>query len=83
MYMFSKKASLEFEGVKSINSTTYLSEMLKKLEEPPPPMNALEVEARDLVKSRLNLVTEELRQLLEEKNKEKKEARKQLQGRKS
>ena len=36
MYMFSKKASLEFEGVKSINSTTYLSEMLKKLEEPPP-----------------------------------------------
>ena len=79
MYMFSKKASLEFEGVKSINSTTYLSEMLKKIEEPPP-VNALEVEARDLVKSRLNLVTEELRQLREEKNKEKKEATKQLQG---
>ena len=81
MYMFSKKASLEFEGVKSINSTTYLSEMLKKLEEPAP-VNALEVEAIDLVKSRLNLVTEEIRQLREKKNKEKKEATKQLQGRK-
>ena len=45
MYMFSKKASLEFEGIKSINSTAYLSEMLKKLEDPPP-LNALEVEGQ-------------------------------------
>ena len=45
-------------------------------------MNSLEVEARDLVKARLDLVTEELKQLQEEKNKEKKEATKQLQGRK-
>ena len=60
VFMFSKHASLEFDGVKSINSTVYLSEMLKKLEVPPP-VNALEVEARDLVKSRLDLVvTEEL-----------------------
>ena len=35
MYMFSKKAYLEFEGIKSINNTAYLSEILKKLEEPP------------------------------------------------
>ena len=62
VYMFSKKESLEFEGIKSINSTVYLSEMLKKVEEPPP-VNALEVEARDLVKYRLELVFEELRQL--------------------
>ena len=82
VYMFSKKASLEFEEVKSINNTTYLSEMLKKLEEQPP-VNALEVEKRNLLKARLNLVTEELRQLRDEKNKEKKEAKKQLQGRKS
>ena len=55
--------------------------MLKKLEEPPP-VNALEVEERDIVKARLDLVTEELRQLREEKNKKKKEATKQLQGKK-
>ena len=38
--MFSKKASMEFFGVKSINSTAYLSEILKKLEVPPP-VNAI------------------------------------------
>ena len=69
--MFSKKASLEFEGVKSINSTTYLSEMLKKLEEPPH-VNSLEVEARDLVTARLDLVTEELRQLRKERTRKRK-----------
>ena len=63
VFMFSKKESLEFEGIKWINNTAYLSEMLKKLEEPPP-VNALEVEARDLVKARLELVSEELIQLL-------------------
>ena len=52
VFMFSKKASLEFEGVKSINITAYPSEMIKKLEVPPL-VNALEVEARDLVKARL------------------------------
>ena len=62
VFMFSKKSSLEFDGIKSINSTAYLSKMLKKLEEPPP-VNALEVEARDLVKARLELISEELRQL--------------------
>ena len=40
VYMFSKKASLGFEGIKTINSTAYLTEMLKKLEDPPP-VNAL------------------------------------------
>ena len=69
VFMFSKKTSLEFEGVKSINSTAYLSEMLKKLEVPPP-VNTLEVEARDLVKARLDLVTEELKQLHEEESEE-------------
>ena len=66
VYMFSKKAALDFEGVKTINSTAYLTEMLKKLEDPPP-VNALEVEARDLVKARLELITEELRQLRAER----------------
>ena len=81
VFMFSKKASLEFEGVKSINSTAYLSEMLKNLEVPPP-VNTLEVEVRDLVKARLDLVTEELKQIHHDKLKKKKEASKQLQGRK-
>ena len=62
MFMFSKKASLEFDGVKSINNTAYPSEILKKLEVTPH-VNALEVEARDLVKARLDLVSEELKQL--------------------
>ena len=57
VYMFSRKASLAFEGIKTINSTAYLSEMLKKLEDPPS-VNALEVEASDLVKSRLELISE-------------------------
>ena len=35
VFMFSKKTSLEFERVKSINNTVYVSEMLKKLEVPP------------------------------------------------
>ena len=60
--MFSKKASLNFKGIKTINNTAYLTEMLKKLEDPPP-VNALEVEARDLVKARLALISEEMRQL--------------------
>ena len=81
MFVFSKKASLEFDGVNSINSTIYLSKMLKKLEVPPP-VNALEVEARDLVKARLDLVTKELKQLHQDKLKKKREAFKQLQGRK-
>ena len=81
VYMFSKKSFLEFEGIKSINSTTYLSEMLKKLEEPPL-VNALEVEARDLVKAILELVSEELRQLRDKESKKKKDASKKLQGRK-
>ena len=79
--MFSKKASLEFEGIKTINSTAYLSEMLKKLEDPPPE-NALEVEARDLIKARLDLITEELRQLRAERSKKGKESAKQMQSRK-
>ena len=66
VYMFSKKASLDFEGIKTINSTVYLTEMLKKLEDPPP-VNALEVEARDLVKDILELISEELRQLKAER----------------
>ena len=81
VFMFSKKASLEFDGIKSINNIAYLSEMLKKLEEPPP-VNALEVEARDLVKARFELVSEELRQLRAEERKKRKEASKQLQGKK-
>ena len=77
--MFSKKASLEFEGIKTINSTAYLSKMLKKLEDPPP-VNALEVEARDLVKARLELISEELRQLRAERSKKGKEVAKQMQA---
>ena len=49
--------------------------MLKKLEDPPP-MNALEVESRDLVKARLDLISEELRQLRDERSKKGKEVRK-------
>ena len=81
VYMFSKKASLSFEGIASINSTAYLTEMLKKLEDPPP-VNALEVEARDLVKARLELITEELRQLRAERLKKAKESAKQVQVKK-
>ena len=81
VYMFSKKASLSFEGIATINSTAYLTEMLKKLEDPPP-VNALEVEARDLVKARLELITEELRQLRAERLKKAKESAKQVQVRK-
>ena len=81
VYMFSKKASLEFEGIKSINSTAYLSELLKKLEDPPP-VNALEVEARDLVKARLEAKTKELRQIKAERLQKAKESAKQMQGRK-
>ena len=81
VYMFSKKAALDFEGVKTINSTAYLTEMLKKLEDPPP-VNALEVEARDLVKARLNSITEELRQLRAERMKKAKESARQVQVRK-
>ena len=81
VYMFSKKASLEFEEIKSINSTAYLSEMLKKLKDPPH-VNALEVEAKDLIKDRLELISEELRQLRAERSKKGKEALKQMQGRK-
>ena len=81
VFMFLKKASLEFEGVKSINNTAYLSKMLKKLEVPPP-VNTLEVESRDIVKDRLDLVTEELKQLHQDELKKKKEASKQLQGKK-
>ena len=81
MYMFSKKASQEFVGVRTIKSTVYLSEMLKKLEDPPL-VNALEVEARDLVKAILELISEELRQLREERSKKAKEIAKQMQARK-
>ena len=55
--------------------------MLKKLEDPPP-VNALEVEARDLVKARLDLISEELRQLRAERSKKGKEIAKQMQARK-
>ena len=81
MYMFSKKASLDFEGIKTINSTAYMTEMLKKLDDPPP-FNALEVEAKDLVKVRLNLITEEPRQLRAERMKKAKESARQVQVRK-
>ena len=81
VFIFSKQASLEFDIVKSINNIAKLSEMLKKLEVPPL-VNVLEVEARDLVKARLDLVTEELKQLRQDELKKKREASKQLQGRK-
>ena len=81
VYMFSKKASLDFEGIKTLNSTAYLTELLKKLDDPPP-VNALEVEARDLVKARLELITEELRQLRAERLRKAKESAKQVQVRK-
>ena len=55
--------------------------MLKKLEDPPP-VNALEVEARDLVKARLELISEELRQLRAERMKKAKESAKQVQVKK-
>ena len=81
VYMFSKKASLDFEGIQTLNSTAYLTELLKKLDDPPP-VNALEVEARDLVKARLELITEELRQLRAERLRKAKESAKQVQVRK-
>ena len=68
-----------FEGVASINNTAYLIELLKK-PEVSPLVNTLEVEARDLVKERLDLVTEELKQIHKEDLKRKKEASKQLQS---
>ena len=71
VFMFYKKASLEFDGVKSINNTAYLSKMLKKLEVSPL-VNIREVESRDLVKARFDLVTEELKQLRQDKMKKKK-----------
>ena len=77
VFIFSKKASLEFEGVNSMKNIVYLSEMLKKLEVPPH-VNTLEVEAIDLVKARLDLVTEEMKQLYREELQKKKEASKQL-----
>ena len=81
VYMFSKKASLGFEGTNIINNTSYLTEMLKNLEDPPP-VNALEVEARDLVKAILELISEELRQLRAERKKKAKESSKQVQVKK-
>ena len=80
--MFSKKTSLEFEGVASINRTAYLTEMLKELEVPPH-VKPLEVEARDLVKARLEVVMEELRKLHQETQERKKEASQQHQSRRS
>ena len=50
--------------------------MLKNLEEPPP-VDSLEVESRDLVKARLDLVIEEPRQLHLERLAKKKESLKQ------
>ncbi|KAL8120179.1 hypothetical protein AgCh_017355 [Apium graveolens] len=47
-----RKVSLEFEAIFKINSVSYLNELLKNLEDPPSE-NTLEVEARDVVKSRL------------------------------
>ena len=55
--------------------------MLKNLEEPHH-VNALEVEARDLVKARLDLVSEELKQHYLERLAKRKEDSRQLQGRK-
>ena len=81
VYMFSKKASLDFEGIKTINNTDYLTEMLKNLDDPPL-VNALEVESRDLFKARLNLITEELRQLRAERMKKTKKSARQVQVRK-
>ena len=55
--------------------------MRKKLEDPPL-VNALEVEARDLVKARLELISEELRQLKAERIRKAKESTKQVQVKK-
>ena len=80
VFMFPKKTTLEFERVALINITAYLTKLLKKLEVPPH-VNTLEVEAIDIVKARLDLVTEELKQLHQEDLKRKKEASKQIQNR--
>ena len=77
--MFSKKTYLEFEGYASINNTAYLTEMLKKLKVPPL-VNTLKVEARDIVKTRLEVIMEELIILYQEDQKRKKEASKQHQS---
>ena len=53
VFVLSKKSSLLFEVVRKMKSVTYLNLLLKKLEEPEP-VNALEVEARDLVKYRIS-----------------------------
>ena len=79
VFMFSKKTSIEFEGVVSINNTSYLKKMLKKLEVPPH-VNTLEFEARDMVKARLKVKMEELIKLHKEDQKGKKEASKQQQS---
>ena len=55
--------------------------MLKKLEDPPP-VNALEVESRDLVKARLELIFEELRQLRSERIRKANESAKEVQVKK-
>ncbi|KAL8120180.1 hypothetical protein AgCh_017356 [Apium graveolens] len=48
VFVFAKKTSLTFEGVKTINNIPYLKELVKKLENPPP-VNSLEAEALNVV----------------------------------
>lgn len=53
VFVLFKKSSLLFDVVRRMKSVSYLKLLLKKLEEPEP-INALEVEARDLVKFRIS-----------------------------
>lgn len=81
VFVFSKKTSLFFNAIKKSNSTAYLKELLKKLKDPPP-VNTLEVEARDLVKSRLEAKMEELRKIRQEELERKKQKSKQSEEKK-
>ena len=66
VFVLSRKSSLLFEAVEKMESLSYLRLLLKKLESPEP-VNALEVEARDLVKFRISKI-EQTRQEKKDKS---------------
>lgn len=70
-----KQFSLEFKGVKTINHIPTLETLLQRLEVPDPE-NALETEARDLVKARLKLLEAQRAAKAEASRKEKDAAEK-------
>lgn len=70
IYVLSKMSSVLVTSIATINSTTYLKKLLEKLEDPQPE-NALEIEAREFVKARLEEKEDELLKIPEAKAQEK------------